>query len=153
MSSDSSATAQGEAGDEAVATGDSGIGTTSTAGTVHVSREVGAPVEQVWQHLISTAGTEALLGPGARLGGKGESWRSTDGPHGVVRSYHPIEQLRVSWHADDDAPASLVDLHLVDAGESTTVDVTHERLTADDPHPDVKGHWSQALDRFADSLT
>ena len=51
---------------------------------VHSSLTVGAPVDQVWQHLISARGTEALLGPGVTLGSKGESWHSTDGPHGVV---------------------------------------------------------------------
>ena len=33
----------------------------------------GAPVDQVWRHLISPRGTEALLGPGVTLGSKGES--------------------------------------------------------------------------------
>ena len=68
---------------------------------VHSSLTVGAPVDRVWQHLISARDTEALLGPGVTLGNKGESWHSSDGPHGVVRSYHPLEQIRVSWHPDD----------------------------------------------------
>src|SRR5690349_425783 len=65
---------------------------------VHASHAVPAPAIQVWQHLISPAGTEALLGEGARIGNKGEPWRAGDGSYGVVRSIHPVEQLRVSWH-------------------------------------------------------
>ena len=54
-----------------------------------------APVAQVWQTLISSSGAEALLGPGAAFGGKGEPWHSDEGPSGVLRSYHPQEQLRL----------------------------------------------------------
>lgn len=118
------------------------------SGAVHATRTVPAPVGQVWQHLISAAGTQALLGPGVQLGSKGESWHSDDGPHGVVRSYHPLEQIRVSWHADDDAPASLVDVQLRPEGDATRIDLVHEH--ADDPG--LQTRWDGALDRFATSL-
>ena len=120
--------------------------------TVRVTRRVEASVADVWEHLVTPAGTSALLGAGAELGTKGESWHSSEGPHGVLRSYHPLEQVRVSWHADDDGPASLVDLHLIPDGEATRVDIVHERLTANDPHPDLQGHWERALDRFASGV-
>ncbi len=126
---------------------------TSTAeDVVHVSRTVNAPVERVWQHLISETGTQALLGTGVRLGSKGESWHSDDGPHGVVRSYHPMEQLRVSWHADHDAPPSMVDLRMSETGKVTTVDLVHEKLSPDDSRDELRSHWDGALDRFALSL-
>ncbi|MDN5764538.1 MAG: SRPBCC domain-containing protein [Humibacillus sp.] len=130
-------------------------GTESAEGaqqTVRVSHRVAADVTDVWEHLVSPAGTAALFGAGAELGTKGESWRSHDGPHGVLRSYHPLEQVRVSWHADDDGPASLVDLHLVPDGDATRVDIVHERLTSTDAHPDLEGHWQRALDRFASGV-
>lgn len=115
---------------------------------VRTTRTVPAPVSQVWQHLISAAGTQALLGQGAQLGSKGESWHSDEGPHGVVRSYHPLEQVRVSWHADEDAPASLVDLQLAPDGDGTRIDLIHEH--ADDPG--LQSRWDGALDRFAAGL-
>ncbi|MEP7333624.1 MAG: SRPBCC domain-containing protein [Terracoccus sp.] len=123
-----------------------------SAQTVRVTRRVEATVAEVWRHLVSPAGTAALLGAGAELGTKGESWHSSEGPHGVLRSYHPLEQVRVSWHADDDGPASLVDLHLVADGEGTRLDIVHERLTATEPHPDLPGRWQSALDRFASEV-
>ena len=123
--------------------------TVGSPNTVHVTRSIAAPVEAVWQQLISPAGTAALLGEGARLGSKGESWRSSDGPHGVVRSYHPLEQVRVSWHADDAAPGSLVDVHLFSEGDGTRVDLVHERLTNHEPPPGLQGYWEGALARFS----
>lgn len=116
---------------------------------VRTSRTVGHPVDRVWQHLISTTGTQALLGSGVRLGSKGESWHGDDGTHGVVRSYHPLEQLRVSWHADADAPASLVDLQLAADGAGTRIDLVHEPV--ENPGA-LQQRWDLALDRFSSGL-
>ncbi len=119
---------------------------------VRSSRTVSASPAQVWGHLVESSGTEALLGPGASLGTKGESWHSSSGAFGVVRSYHPLEQLRVSWHAHADAPASLVDLHVIAEGSGTRLDLVHERLAPGDPEADLQQYWDGALARFAAEL-
>ena len=120
---------------------------------VHSSVTVGAPVQQVWQHLISPRGTEALLGPGVTLGSKGESWHSAEGPHGVVRSYHPLEQIRVSWHPHEDGPLSIVDLPLQQHGVGTRVDLYHEGLGIAEDGAGDKSRWDEALGRFASTLS
>ena len=121
----------------------------AAAGIVEVSRTVDAPVAHVWETLISREGAAALLGEGAEIGGKGEPWHSTDGTSGVVRSYHPQEQLRVSWHRSMDAPATLVEIDLSGEGERTQLDLRHEKL--DDPslRDHLRQHWTTALDRLA----
>ena len=63
-------------------------------------------INHVWHVLTTNDGAAAFLGEGASLGSKGEHWRAADGSHGVWRSYHPMEQVRVSWHASEDAPRS-----------------------------------------------
>jgi uncharacterized protein YndB with AHSA1/START domain len=116
---------------------------------VHARRTLPADPSQVWQHLISPAGTEALLGEGARLGSKGESWHAADGSHGVTRSYHPLEQIRVSWHPHEDGPLSMLDVQLKADGDGTCVDLYHEgRGIAGDPRGDQQ-HWEDALGRLA----
>jgi uncharacterized protein YndB with AHSA1/START domain len=115
---------------------------------VEITRTIPASPDQLWQLMTSPPGAAALLGDGAVLGGKGETWRTSDGPHGVVRSYHPLEQLRVSWHADDDAPASVVEMDLRPDGEGTELVVRHERV-ADGGSIDLRQHWSAAVDRLA----
>ena len=94
----------------------------------------------------TTDGVQALLGSGARLGGKGEPWRADDGSHGVWRSYHPLEQVRVSWHADADGPRSLVDLHHAAEGDGTRVSLRHEPAGPD--RAAIEQRWSAALDRL-----
>lgn len=122
---------------------------------VEVDTVLAHPVDHVWRVLTTNDGAQAFLGSGARLGGKGEAWRAEDGSHGVWRSYHPMEQVRVSWHADADAPRSLVDLHLSPEGDGTRVSLRHELTGAQgDRRPDgaaMRRRWSAALDRL-DSL-
>ncbi len=119
---------------------------------VRAGLAVQAPVERVWEHLISPDGTEALLGDGARLGNKGEPWHAVDGSYGVVRSYHPLEQVRVTWHPHEDGPLSMLDVQLRPDGDGTRVDVFHEgRGIANDPRGDQL-HWEDALGRFAAGL-
>ncbi len=113
---------------------------------VNVSRSVAAPPLHVWEVLVSDEGAQALLGTGARLGGKGEPYRTEEGPSGVLRSFHPLEQLRVSWHAAPDAPATVVELDLRPDGESTVLDLTQEHLPPDTDLGELEVRWTAALD-------
>lgn len=113
---------------------------------VRVRRTVHAPVAQVWQTLISPGGAEALLGRGAAFGTKGEPWHSEDGPSGVLRSYHPQEQLRLSWHQTPDAPASVVELDLTEDAGVTVLDLRHDRVEGD-PGAHAQ-RWDGALERL-----
>jgi uncharacterized protein YndB with AHSA1/START domain len=116
------------------------------AGIVEIDAVLAHPVDHVWRVLTTNDGVQALLGSGARLGGKGEPWHADDGSHGVWRSYHPLEQVRVSWHADARAPRSLVDLHLAPEGDATRVSLRHEPAGPDSAA--LRQRWSDALSRL-----
>jgi uncharacterized protein YndB with AHSA1/START domain len=118
------------------------------APVLEVSRALAQPVDEVWQVLITPAGAEALLGKGAQLGGKGEPWRSADGTHGVVRSYHPMEQVRLSWHSDEQAPATLVELHLLPEGEGTRLSLRYEEVEDAAVSENLRQRWGDALGRI-----
>jgi uncharacterized protein YndB with AHSA1/START domain len=118
---------------------------------VEVSRGLPHPIDKVWQVLTTPAGAEALLGKGAQLGGKGEPWRSADGSHGVVRSYHPLEQVRISWHADEHAPATLVELHLIPEGEGTRLSLRYEEVPDTALGQKLRQRWGDALGRIVDA--
>ena len=121
---------------------------THGAPVIEVSRVVPLSIDKVWQLLTTSAGAEALLGEGAQLGTKGEPWHSLDGSHGVVRSYHPMEQMRLTWHADEHAPATLVDLRLTPEGSQTRLDLRHERLDDAALGQGLPQHWDEALGRI-----
>jgi uncharacterized protein YndB with AHSA1/START domain len=118
------------------------------APVIEVSRVVPFPIERVWTLLTTSAGAEALLGEGAQLGTKGEAWHSLDGTHGVVRSYHPMEQVRLTWHADEHAAATLVDLRLTAQGSDTRLDLRHERIADSTLSQSLPQRWDDALGRI-----
>ncbi|MEP7369193.1 MAG: SRPBCC domain-containing protein, partial [Dermatophilaceae bacterium] len=91
-------------------------------------------------------------GKGAELGGKGEPWRSEDGSHGVVRSYHPGQQVRISWHADEQAPSTLVELHLLPEGEGTRLSLRYQETPDAGVNENLRQHWSDALGRIVTGL-
>ena len=114
--------------------------------TVEVSALLSHDLKHVWQVLSTNDGVAAFLGKGAKLGNKGEHWRASDGTHGVWRSYHPMEQIRLSWQASDDAPRSRVDRHLAGQGQQTFVSSRHEHVDGD--LDALKDRWSEALTRL-----
>lgn len=119
---------------------------------VVVQRSVSQPVKEVWRMLATPAGAEALLGEGGMLGDKGDSWHAADGTYGVVRSYHPLEQIRFSWHASAEAPKSLVDLHLLQSSDDeTVVEIRHENIPGGWDTVAITKRWEDALDRIATS--
>ncbi|HRW19226.1 MAG TPA: SRPBCC domain-containing protein [Dermatophilaceae bacterium] len=115
-------------------------------GVVEVDALLTHDLDHIWHVLSTNDGAAAFLGEGARLGSKGEQWHAADGSHGVWRSYHPMEQVRVSWHADQDAPRSLVDVHLAPEGEHTRVTIRHEPVAGD--LAAMRARWEAALERI-----
>jgi uncharacterized protein YndB with AHSA1/START domain len=123
------------------------------APVIEVSRVVPFPIDRVWQLLTTSEGAEALLGKGAKLGTKGEPWHSMDGSHGVVRSYHPMEQVRLTWHSDENAAATLVDLRLTSESGDTRLDLRHERVDDATLSQSLPRRWDDALSRIGGSAT
>jgi uncharacterized protein YndB with AHSA1/START domain len=118
--------------------------------TVTVSRSVSQPIKQFWKLLVTREGAEALLGSGGELGDKGDSWHASDGTYGVIRSYHPLEQIRFSWHAAEEAPKTIVEIDLAAAGEAeTTVEIRHEHIPSYFDAGAIKQRWESALDKLA----
>ncbi len=117
--------------------------------TTVVSRVVEHPLKRVWAVLLTTEGQAALLGEGASLGDKGDTWKATDGTWGVTRSYHPLEQIRFSWHKDEDSPKTWVELTLTPMGSSSTkIQISHDHSNADFDVVKVTAHWKAALKRI-----
>ncbi|MCL1837939.1 MAG: SRPBCC domain-containing protein [Propionibacteriaceae bacterium] len=100
--------------------GDTPSGVSGTT-VVNVSRSVSKPVNDIWKSIVSPTGAAALLGPGAVLGDKGDGWRSDDGKYGVIRSYHPLEEIRFSWYASEGAPKTMVKVLLCQQTQTETL--------------------------------
>jgi uncharacterized protein YndB with AHSA1/START domain len=117
--------------------------------TVTVSRSVSKPVKDVWKLLATREGAEALLGSGGELGDKGDSWHAADGTFGVVRSYHPLEQIRFTWHAADEAPKTVVEVGLASDDAGTMLEITHQNIPLYFDAAALTRRWEQALERLS----
>lgn len=124
-------------------------GKTDTPLGVQLSQAVAAPLTHVWEVLASPVGSQALLGEGAILGAKGEPYHCADGASGVVRSYHPLEQLRVSWHETSDSPPSIVELDLRSDGDGTMLELRHDRIVDSDQYARLEQRWIAGLTDLA----
>ncbi len=124
--------------------------TTDATDALEVVLHVTQPINEVWARLTQRDGIEAFLGVGATLGDKGDSWRATDGTRGVTRSYHPEQQVRVSWHAHDDAPTTVVDLQMRSEEEGTRLTLRHEQLTPEVDRDALTARWDNALRRMTE---
>jgi uncharacterized protein YndB with AHSA1/START domain len=116
---------------------------------VQISRSIDASITHVWEVLVSPAGSQALLGEGAVLGGKGEPYHCADGARGVVRSYHPLEQLRVSWHETPDSPPSVVEVDLRSEGSCTRLDLRHDRIRDANQFARLEQRWVAGVAELA----
>ena len=122
----------------------------SDASSIEAHAVIPRPVADVWRVLAGPSGPEALLGPGATLGRKGEPWHSDDGTHGVLRSYHPLEQLRVSWHGTPDTPPTILEVDLRSDGDgSTRLDLSQDHLWHGVDVDELNRRWAAGLDRVA----
>jgi uncharacterized protein YndB with AHSA1/START domain len=121
------------------------VGKPGSPHEVKVSRPVAAPLPRVWEVLVGAQGATALLGEGAVLGAKGEPYHCTDGASGVLRSFHPLEQLRVSWHEAPDTPASIVEIDLRAEGDGTVLDLTQNHLHDGADTEGLTARWTAAL--------
>ncbi|CAL8979051.1 hypothetical protein PROP_02683 [Propionicimonas sp. T2.31MG-18] len=117
--------------------------------TVTVRRSVSKPVKEIWKLLVTREGAEALLGSGGELGDKGDSWHAADGTFGVVRSYHPLEQIRFSWHAAEEAPKTIVEVDLAESEDGTTVEIRHEHIPTYFDAAALTRKWEHALEKLA----
>ncbi|HOB05586.1 MAG TPA: SRPBCC domain-containing protein [Propionibacteriaceae bacterium] len=125
------------------------IETEQTDTTVVVSRVVSHPLKSVWNVLMTKEGNEAILGPGGELGGKGDNWEAEDGTYGVTRSFHPMEQIRFSWHQNADAPRTLVDLRVSPQGDDATlIEITQSPVGEGLDPAALESHWEDALTRI-----
>ncbi len=119
--------------------------------SIELSRTLEQHSGAVWQALISPPGTAIWLGEGAVLGGKGESYHCADGSEGVVRSFHPLEQLRLSWHQQPGAPATLIEIDVAAVAGGTALKIQHEHVPAGRA-ASLKQQWEHRLEALVQML-
>lgn len=133
---------------------ESSVGRTRDAGwEIGVSRTVAVPAARVWELLASAEGQAIWLGAGVSLPTeKGGTYETDDGTVGEVRSFRPLDRIRLTWRPPDWDHDATVQLAISPKGSKTTIRFHQERLADAAERERQRAHWSAVMDRVVAAL-
>ncbi|MGW1341566.1 SRPBCC family protein [Kribbella sp. NPDC002412] len=127
-------------------------GKTKDAGwNIGVSKTLDLPLADVWDFVISPAGTALWLGDDVMLEA-GASYETTAGVVGEVRSLREGDRVRLTWRPADWAHDSTVQVAVSPAGSKTVLRFHQERLADADERTRQRAHWQQVMAAVVDQL-
>jgi uncharacterized protein YndB with AHSA1/START domain len=131
------------------------VGLTRGAGwEIGVSRAVAFPLEEVWDFLTSAEGSAVWLGAGVqRLDEPGNAYQTSDGTSGEVRSFHPLDRVRLTWQPKDWSHDSTVQFTVSRTASGRTLLRFHQERLADAAEREQqRTHWQGVLDALTAAL-
>ncbi len=131
------------------------VGKTKDVGwEIGVSSTLDLPLEKVWAAVVSPEGVATWLGPGAVLAPeKGATFRSDDGAHGEVRSYHDGERVRVTLCPSGWDHETTAQVTVSRSGPGKTVLRFHQEWLADaEERERQRDHWKQVVQQLREQL-
>jgi uncharacterized protein YndB with AHSA1/START domain len=130
-------------------------GLTKGAGwEIGVSRTVDFPLEEVWDFLTSPEGSAVWLGAGVqRLDEPGREYQTSEGTSGEIRSYHPLDRVRLTWQPPGWAHDSTMQFTVTGTAAGRTMVRFHqERLADAGEREQQRAHWRAVLDALVAAL-
>lgn len=130
------------------------VGKTKDAGwQIGVSITVHRPGPEVWDWIVGPEGLATWLGEGVEFSGsKGELYEAADGTHGELRSYRPLDRIRLTWQPSGWAHDSTVQVAIDDRGDRTRIVFHQERLADADERARQRDHWKSVSERVKRAL-
>jgi uncharacterized protein YndB with AHSA1/START domain len=121
---------------------------------IGVSRSVAFPLEAVWDLLTSAEGSAIWLGAGVqRLDQPGGAYQTSDGTSGEVRSFRPLDRVRLTWQPEDWSHDSTVQFTVSRTASGRTLLRFHqERLADATEREQQRAHWQGVLDAVVTAL-
>ena len=119
------------------------VGKTKDAGwQIGVSRTVPVDVDDAWEYLTSERGLAVWLGKGVGPPlARGQSYETTDGTRGEIRSFRPHDRIRVTWQPPDRPDHATVQIALQPAATGCTFRFHTERLHDGEERERMRDHW------------
>lgn len=129
-------------------------GQTKDAGwQIGVSRTVDRPAAAVWDLLTGPEGVSIWLGPGVSLNGAaGQTYRTDDGTAGEVRSFRPLDRVRLTYRPAGWDHETTVQIAIQDKGPKTALRFHQERLADGEERERQRTHWKRIADELAKAL-
>jgi uncharacterized protein YndB with AHSA1/START domain len=120
--------------------------TVATGFEIGVRKSLPISPESAWSLITSAEGVAAWLGEGVDLNFvPGESYRTTEGATGEIRTVLEGTRLRLSWQPKDWAKPSIVQIYLEPNKTGTSVGFHQEKLANAEVREGMRARWQKAL--------
>jgi uncharacterized protein YndB with AHSA1/START domain len=129
-------------------------GLTKDAGwEIGVSRTVDAPIDAVWELLVSPAGVDLWIGAGASVpAAKGQSYEADDGTTGELRGFNHHDRLRLTQLRPGRDGERTIQVAMQAKGDRTRITFHEERLRDAAERETRRTHWKQVMDDLEETL-
>lgn len=109
---------------------------------------------QLWEALTTQPGLGYWLGTGVEAADfkKGDTYTTTEGTTGDIRSYEAGSLIRLTWQPIDlDAPSTL-QIRVFPAKKGSTLSIHHEKLQDGEQREAMRQHWATVMEQFEQLL-
>ncbi len=104
---------------------------------------------RLWEALTTQPGLGYWLGNGANADfQKGDTYTTTEGTTGDIRSFEAGSLIRMTWQPKDWDFASTLQIRVIAAKKGSTLSIHHEKLRDADQRETMRQHWSSVIDKF-----
>jgi uncharacterized protein YndB with AHSA1/START domain len=126
------------------------VGKTKTQGwEIGVRRTFPISTDKAWELLMTQPGLGIWLGEGVGpTFKKGDTYETTDGTSGQIRSYSQGSLIRLTWQPRGKESPSTLQIRVLPAKTGATISVHHEKLQNSAERKAMREHWSAVLDRL-----
>jgi len=104
---------------------------------------------RIWEALMTQPGLGYWLGNGVETEfQKGDTYKTTEGTTGDIRSYEAGRLIRVTWQPRDADLPSTLQIRIIPAKRGSTLSIHHEKLLNGEQRESMRQHWSSIIDKF-----
>ena len=104
---------------------------------------------RMWEALTTQPGLSYWLGTGVNADfEKGDTYKTTEGTTGDIRSFEAGRLIRMTWQPRDADLSSTLQIRVLPAKKGSTLNIHHEKLLSDEQREVMRKHWSSVIDKF-----
>lgn len=119
-----------------------------------MSKTIAVPIEVAWSFLTSDRGAAIWLGEGVSLpAAAGDTYRTSDGIEGEVRSFRDRDRVRLTWRPRDWDHEATLQLAVSGDASKTMLRFHQERLASAAERERMRDHWRAVLEALIAELT
>jgi uncharacterized protein YndB with AHSA1/START domain len=104
---------------------------------------------RLWEALMTQPGLGYWLGSGVNAEfEKGDTYKTTEGTTGDIRSFEAGSLIRMTWQPQDTDLPSTLQIRVIPTKKGSTLSIHHEKLLNGEQREAMRQHWSSVIEKF-----